>query len=225
MSGAPWGPSKVVSPPAFRSVPIGMPIVLLRSQVSFIPNGRLRLRELRTAFELVVPPLNLRTYGATSAMKKSAIRSLSVVVSLGLMVMAGCDAGAPQRDGQATHPVSGIVTQGGTPVPGATVRFESADSSQASTGRTDSQGEYILATFEAGDGAPAGDYRVTIVKMQGPQEAATVSEDDPNYKGAEETVADVKVKNLLPEKYASVETSGLTAKVSEGPNNCDFQLE
>lgn len=211
-----------VRPSAFNSVPECV------YKFQSIRHGRLRYRERQTAFDIVVPPMKLHTHGVRFAMKKTAIRSLAAALSLGLMVMAGCGTSAPQRDGPATYPVSGTVTQGGAPVTGATVRFERADGSQASTGRTDSQGKYILATFEAGDGAPAGDYRVTIVKIKGPEESAAVPEDDPNYKGAEESPAEgeeVEYRNLLPEKYASVETSGLTATVTEGPNNLDFQLE
>lgn len=155
-------------------------------------------------------------------MKKAAMRSLAAVITLGLVVMAGCEPAAPKREGPPTYPVSGVVTQGGAPVAGATVRFELADGSNASTGRTDDQGKYTLSTFSAGDGALAGDYRVTVVKMEGGGSEA-VSEDDPNYTGAPE--AEAEAKNVLPEKYASVETSGLTATVAEGPNTCDFTLD
>ena len=79
----------------------------------------------------------------------------------------------------------------------------------------------MLSTFESGDGALAGNYRVTITKMEG-SGGPQLSEDDPNYKGAGE---EGEMKNVLPEKYANAETSGLTATVTEGNNNFDFQLE
>ncbi len=154
-------------------------------------------------------------------MNKATVRSLAAAISLGLVVMSGCGTNAPKREGPPTYPVSGTVTQGGTSVTGATVRFEPADGSKGATGRTDDQGEYTLSTFAAGDGALAGDYRVTVVKMEG-EGAQAVSEDDPNYTGEEK---DVEMKNVLPEKYSNVETSELTATVTEGTNTFDFPLE
>ncbi len=154
-------------------------------------------------------------------MNKATVQSLAAAITLGLVVVAGCGTNAPKREGPPTYPVSGTVTQAGTSVTDATVRFESADGSKGATGRTDAQGEYTLSTFAAGDGALAGDYRVTIVKMEG-DGAQAVSEDDPNYTGAEE---EVEMKNVLPEKYSNAETSDLTATVTEGTNTLDFPLE
>lgn len=161
------------------------------------------------------------THGVRFAMNKAIVRSLAAAITLGLVVMAGCDTSAPKREGPPTYPVSGTVTQGGASVTDATVRFEPADGSQGATGRTDAQGAYTLSTFAAGDGALAGDYRVTIVKMEG-EGAQAVSEDDPNYTGEE---IDVEMKNVLPEKYSNAETSELTATVAEGTNTFDFPLE
>jgi hypothetical protein len=155
-------------------------------------------------------------------MNKATVRSLAAAITLGLVVMTGCGTNAPKREGPHTYPVSGTVTQGGTSVTGATVRFEPADGSKGATGRTDDQGEYTLSTFAAGDGALVGDYRVSIVKMAGEGGAQAVSEDDPNYTGTEE---EVEMKNVLPEKYSNVETSGLTATVAEENNTFDFPLE
>lgn len=155
-------------------------------------------------------------------MNKVAVRSLAAAITLGLVVVAGCGQGAPKREGPPTYPVTGTVTQNGAPVAGATVRFELADGSKASTGLTDAQGEFKLSTFASGDGALAGDYRVTIVKMEGKGGAQAVSEDDPNYTGAED---EGEMKNVLPEKYSNVKTSELTATVAEGPNSFDFPLD
>ena len=105
---------------------------------------------------------------------------------------------------------------------GATVRFELVDGSQASTGVTNGEGKYVLATFAAGDGAPAGDYRVTITKEVAKGGAQVVSEDDPNYTGEE---VDIEMENVLPEKYAKADTSGLTATVASSDNSLDFTLE
>lgn len=154
-------------------------------------------------------------------MNKAVLRSLAATMILGLAVLAGCD-NAPQRDGPPTYAVTGTVTQDGSPVDGATVRFQLVDGAQASTGVTNDQGRYVLATFAAGDGAPAGDYRVTITKEVAKGGAQAVSEDDPNYTGEE---GDVEMENVLPEKYAKADTSGLTATVTSGANEFDFTIE
>jgi hypothetical protein len=144
-------------------------------------------------------------------MKQTIIRSLAVAMMLGVVALTGCEPPA-QREGPPTYPVSGAVTQDGEAVVGATVRFELADGSQTSIGKTDDSGKYELSTYAAADGALAGEYKVTVTKDQAIGGAEAVAEDDPNYTGEE---ADVKYENVLPAKYASAETSELTATVTE----------
>jgi hypothetical protein len=74
----------------------------------------------------------------------------------------------------------------------------------------DEQGNFRLTTFREGDGAPAGEYRVTVVwylaRRSSPGE-------DP-----------VPV-NHLPPQYASAETSQLRAVVNKGTNTIEpFRL-
>lgn len=126
-----------------------------------------------------------------------------------LFFLAGC--GGPPRASNATVPVSGTVTQNGQAVEGASVTFERVDGTRGAVGRTDSSGRYSLTTFQAGDGAEPGEYRVTVVKYEVPEHEE--GETPP-------------LVSLIPEQYASVETSGLTATVQEqGENIFDFELE
>lgn len=132
-----------------------------------------------------------------------------------------------------TYPVSGTVTQAGTPVEGATVTFHLADGSRGAVGLTDENGNYTLTTFSAGDGAVAGDHKVKVTKFDRPtvtpKSDGSVADtgDEPEVpEGRESPEDDSAPKSLLPEKYANVETSGLTATVSEsGDNKFDFSLE
>lgn len=63
--------------------------------------------------------------------------------------------------------VRGVVTQDGKPVPGATVLFvpEGPDGRPAN-GLTDNDGAFQLTTFQKGDGALRGDYRVVVSKTE-----------------------------------------------------------
>lgn len=129
-----------------------------------------------------------------------------------LLATLGC--GGSSSEYPQTFPVTGAVTHAGQPVEGAVVTFHPSASSQSAVGRTDVAGMYSLTTFTPGDGARPGDYQVTIVKYEdiNPEEL--------------ERPESPPLTHLLPEKYAKVNSSALSATVSEGgPNEFDFQLE
>ncbi len=156
-------------------------------------------------------------------MKRTIPRWAVVVTLLWISLGAlGCG-GSNRRDGPVTYPVSGAVMLGGQELEGATVNFQGADGSRSAVGVTDGRGRYELTTFTAGDGAVSGEYRVTITKYEIPPEAFTADDDDdgPVPGGGQETLP----KNVLPERYANAQTSGLTATVVEGSNTFDFQIE
>lgn len=149
-----------------------------------------------------------------------------------LILTPGCGDQAVS-DRPETYPVSGVVTQNGTPVEGANVVFELADGSKSAVGTTDAQGRYTLTTFEAGDGAIAGRHKVTVSKYDRPatssatgDAADAANEDVGDYETADsETDADLEPKNLLPPQYADPATSGFTADVTaDGPNEFNFDL-
>lgn len=67
---------------------------------------------------------------------------------------------------------------------------------------TDDGGRFRLTTDSPGDGAPAGDYAITIVCREKTRTG----------------VEKVKGRNLLPSRYSKPETSGLRYRVQEGKN-------
>jgi len=144
-----------------------------------------------------------------------------------LAIIAGCGQGA----GEGTSPVSGTVTQKGSPVEGAIVSFVPAsEGGENAVGVTDAAGKYILTTRKKDDGALPGQYKVSITKYDKPKETAATSAplpegelSSPDYKG--EAPETPPAKNLLPSKYASSDTSGLSATVNSGPNTHNFELE
>ncbi len=81
--------------------------------------------------------------------------SLSLVVCVVMVAgLAGCGS-----DGIGTAAVKGTVTYKGAPVDGATVMFAPTGSDgKTAAGTTDAQGNFTLATIEAGDGAMPGSY-------------------------------------------------------------------
>src|SRR5690349_9544651 len=76
-------------------------------------------------------------------------------------ILAGCSS----ESRPICHPVRGVVTMGGKPVAEAMVAFHpttaTADSPRP-LATTDAQGAFSLTTYERNDGAPEGEYAITI---------------------------------------------------------------
>lgn len=153
---------------------------------------------------------------------------LGVYVAASMFAIAsltGCGGGGGgSGTGPKTFPVSGTVTQGGKPVEGATIQFMLADGKGGAAGRTDASGHYTLSTAKPGDGAVAGQYKVTITKFE--QAAATGSATEKDYVPPKEGESAPAPKSLLPEKYGKPDASGLTATVKDGGDNkFDFTVD
>jgi hypothetical protein len=119
--------------------------------------------------------------------------------------------------GRATFPVTGVVTMGGKPVEGALVQFTPAAGEAGFAGaqtQTDAEGAFDVSVMleggkESQRGLPAGEYRVSVTKME--------------YAGA--AAIDRPPKNVLPAKYQSAESTPLTATVTaDGENHFEFPL-
>jgi len=112
-----------------------------------------------------------------------------------------------------THPVTGKVIFDGSPVNRAYVTFHTVDpkdpkkSSRLGDAFTEADGTFQMSTYTAFDGAPAGEYKVTIVLR------------DPFFEPSGKLGA-----NRLPEKYASAATTDLTATVKTVNNSLTFEL-
>ena len=109
-----------------------------------------------------------------------------------------------KNDGRKpTFAVSGKVLFNGKPAEHATVVFhpigESGPDSVRPRGKVRADGSFALTTYDGEDGAPAGDYRVTVELW------LTTGRGDEGP------------TSRLPAKYARPETSGLTATVNAWP--------
>jgi hypothetical protein len=111
----------------------------------------------------------------------------------------------------ATHPAAGRLTLDGKPVGGATVALHKYDPeakkwTNVCDGLTDENGQFKLTTYSRFDGAPAGEYAITVRRTD-------------RYFGG--TGAD---KTPLPTKYDSPGTTTLTVQVREGENVMKLDL-
>lgn len=118
-------------------------------------------------------------------------------------IATGCGEGP---DWPKCHSVSGRVLVDGKPAVRATVKFTATGTAPdgktySPSTLTDDDGAFRLTTFESGDGAPAGDYTVTVI--------ATYL-----VKGGQ----DIPVADLLNGRYADPTQSRLKVTVKEGEN-------
>lgn len=166
------------------------------------------------------------------------------VVSVGLFVMSlsGCGEKGPR-----IAPVSGVVLYDGKPVEGATVEFVVPGAPFRSVGSTDDDGAFEITSLKPGDGATVGTNKVTVTKRTkstaGTPAAEPVIVDLESISDPEErrmaasknsviqktaahesgAATQQRPRDLLPAKYAKVETSGLEFEVEAGQAN-EFQI-
>ena len=113
------------------------------------------------------------------------------------LVFVGCGNGENRTP---THTVRGKLTDGSKPVAHAQIVFHpvgGAADTPKPRGKTDANGEFTLTTYDGNDGAPAGQYKVSVELWRTPS-------------------ADAGPVNQLPPKYADPDKSGLTATVATG---------
>jgi hypothetical protein len=114
-------------------------------------------------------------------------------------------------------------------VEGATVTFNPGNEAGRKAGfaMTDADGLYKIGTYATGDGAIAGNYFVTVSKAL-PSSAPAPSPSEEEYvppdpdapaKPAEKPV------QMIPPKYATQSTSGLTFEVKSGSDTFDIELK
>ncbi len=147
-----------------------------------------------------------------------------------LLVITLCSSGCGQS-GTPVEYVRGVVTLDGAALEGATVIFSpKASEGMVASGRTQTDGSFTLNAQGAkpGAGTTAGDYNVTISKVEVP-EFVGISTDDPRYgtpeqERLEQEAANAEPTVIVPEKYNKAETSPFTAKVESGSNTFTFDV-
>jgi len=118
----------------------------------------------------------------------------------------------------------------GKPVAGAAVIFvPTGTDGDAASAITDSEGKYALTTWQAGDGARPGEYRVKVSKQE--ETAVDPSkmvrnvplEEDQKY--VESKKPRPAAKSLVPSKYQDDSSSGLSHTVPKGSSTFDIELK
>ena len=131
------------------------------------------------------------------------VRTASIFGAGLVLALVGC--GSSQNP---VHPVRGKVLFEGKPVPHALVVLHPTEDAGGHAPRPRAQvgedGSFSVGTFAGNDGAPAGDYAVTV------QWFLTSAK-----KGVD---SDAPPTNRLPVRYAAASTSGLRVRIEPGDN-------
>jgi hypothetical protein len=136
------------------------------------------------------------------------------------LILAGCGGGS-DPDRLDTVSAGGTVTYNGVPVEGASVTFmPQSEDGHGAVGTTDEEGHFELTTYEPGDGAVVGDYKVKITKIEA--QGALSQEEAQAYEEKGQTPPPIRAKSDLPLQYANPDTSGLTQEVKEDADENDF---
>jgi hypothetical protein len=125
------------------------------------------------------------------------------LVALAALVLLGAATGCGGK--KAVYPVHGMVLDGkNKPAKGTVVVFHPANGAPGDkpVGRVDDKGEFVLTTYQNADGAPAGDYVVTITRP-----------------AAKRTPLDRDGGDLLRGRYGDPATSKITFTVQKGAEN------
>jgi hypothetical protein len=121
-----------------------------------------------------------------------------------LVTLGGC--GRSDTGREPTFPTRGAITFEGKPIGGAFLALHPRNPSPAgvpsSTAHVLPDGTFELSTYESGDGAPAGNYIVTVQWHK-------LMKNHGDF---------VPGPNLLPRKYSSPDTSNIVIEVAAAAN-------
>jgi hypothetical protein len=168
------------------------------------PTDRAYERDLKVGVRRLLVERHPSALGQVSARVGAVHRAAGVLWALSLVAFVGCSPAASDR--VPVYPVEGTVSFGGKPIEGALIVLHPQAGSDPKVlparGQVDSAGKFTLTTYEAGDGAAAGEYSVTVVHTP----LVTVAGDA------------VAGPNVLPRKYATPTDTDLKVSITAGPN-------
>jgi hypothetical protein len=107
--------------------------------------------------------------------------------------------------------VTGVVLLDGQPLAGASVQFVPDESGRDATGTTNDKGEFVMSTYDPGDGVAPGSYKVVISPPVG-------EVDRTQYESAGDAMASAakarpKPKSTFPQHYTSASQTPLRQEV------------
>lgn len=141
---------------------------------------------------------------------------VSCALGIAALLPAGCSDKDRQPDRPEPVPARGLVTYQRKPLAGANVSFQSLDGKVSAIGTTDAAGKVVLSTYDDGDGAPPGKYRVVV-------SVGTPKEIEPGVLAPE---PEGGFKSPIPSKYANPDTTDLVVEITpDGPNEFIVSLK
>ncbi|MCH9655603.1 MAG: DUF4198 domain-containing protein [Planctomycetes bacterium] len=146
------------------------------------------------------------------------IRKIQVnCVATLMLFLLGCS-GPNEPKQREVFPVKGVVTYKGKPMPDASVVLHPVNKKDDGLptylprGHVDEDGKFSVSTYQKGDGAPAGTYKVSF-SWQGPLKGVSEEEED-------------KLREKIPRKYRNPNTSGFIVTILETENSAmEFVLK
>ncbi|MDX1929774.1 MAG: hypothetical protein SFV81_24825 [Pirellulaceae bacterium] len=144
--------------------------------------------------------------------------AVALFAAIGLVSLPACSSSDEWTAKRLkVYKAGGTVLLDGKPCPEAVVTFFSDTNSVSATGRTNAEGKFQLTTYNDGDGAVEGAHKATVVKRE-------FVEEKTKYDSANERSVALIPKELLPKKYMTPSTSGLSYTVATSGAN-DFKIE
>lgn len=135
------------------------------------------------------------------------------------LVLAGCNQGPAKPENMPNlTPCVITVTYNGQPVPEATVILAPKSSEFSAAGTTDASGRAVMKTNAMYNGVVPGEFLVSVTKLQlvAAMGGGETPEDPAEYAKTLNAPPPPPPKSLIPRKYSSFRTSGLTLTVAQG---------
>ena len=154
---------------------------------------------------------------------------MAAFVTCGLVfATVGCNNGPEKPDHiPDLTPLTITVMYNGQPVEGASVLLAPKSGQFSAAGNTNAAGQAVMKTDGMYEGVVPGAYRASVTKREDLDIDFGPSPSDPaEYAEWEQKLKNQPVpKYLVPEKYSSFGSSGLTVTVAEGePGETTFEL-
>lgn len=135
------------------------------------------------------------------------LRTWIVLPALLATAVLGVSCGDGRR---AVYPVRGQVLYEDKPTPGALVIFHPVNDPDPTAprpvARVNADGSFAPTTYTTDDGAPAGEYVVTVSWVKDVDNQNTPKEEQKEQ------------PNMLPDRYSKEKTSGLRVEIKKGRN-------
>jgi hypothetical protein len=154
------------------------------------------------------------TFGANRRIVKRGLLETCICIAAATLTVVGC--GEPGGDIEQTVKARGLLTHRGNPLAHYQIMLHPADGHRPAAGVSDEHGKFALGTNGEGDGAVAGENRVSVVYVGPP---STNPE-----KGMNDVSPPPAPKVRIAAKYGQPDTSGLTLAIP-ATGSSDLKLD